>query len=174
MVLLGAHRQHPDRVFTSLNHYLDLDWLYQAYELTRKDGAPGIDGVTAKEYERELRSNLESLLERMKSGTYRASAVRRTYIPKDDGTQRPLGIPTFEDKVAQRAVVMLLEPIYEQDFRDCSYGFRPERSAHQALERLRDDIMPIFNSAWTGEPAWLLGNADFRAESAPEFENVVP
>jgi group II intron reverse transcriptase/maturase len=134
-------RQHPDRVFTSLNHYLDLDWLYQAYELTRKDGAPGIDGVTAKEYERELRSNLASLLEGMKSGTYRASAVRRTYIPKDDGTQRPLGIPTFEDKVAQRAVVMLLEPIYEQDFRDCSYGFRPERSAHQALERLRDDIM---------------------------------
>jgi len=133
--------QHPERVFISLNHYLDLDWLHRAYELTRKDGAPGIDGVTAKAYERDLRANLEDLLERMKSGRYRAPAVRRVYIPKDDGTQRPLGIPTFEDKVAQRAVVMLLEPIYEQDFRDCSYGFRPGRSAHQALERLRDDTM---------------------------------
>jgi len=115
--------------------------MHHAYELTRKDGAPGIDKVTAKAYERDLRANLENLLERMKSGTYRAPAVRRVYIPKDDGSQRPLGIPTFEDKVAQRAVVMLLEPIYEQDFRICSYGFRPRRSAHQALERLRDDIM---------------------------------
>jgi len=134
-------RRHRQRVFISLNHYLDYEWLYQAYVLTRKDGAPGIDGVTAKTYERNLRGNLEDLLERLKSGRYRAPAVRRAYIRKDDGTQRPLGIPTFEDKVAQRAIVMLLEPIYEQDFLDCSYGFRPGRSAHQALGQLWQDIM---------------------------------
>lgn len=134
-------RTHPERSFAALHHHLDLGWLHQAYVRTRKDGAAGIDGMTAEQYERNLRSNLENLLERLKSGRYRAPAVRRTYIPKDDGTRRPLGIPTFEDKVAQRAVVMLLEPMYEQDFRACSYGFRPGRSAHQALERLRDDIM---------------------------------
>lgn len=140
-------RRHRQRVFISLNHYLDYEWLYQAYVLTRKDGAPGIDGVTARMYERNLRENLEGLLERLKSGRYRAPAVRRAYIRKDDGTQRPLGIPTFEDKVAQRAIVMLLEPVYEQDFLDCSYGFRPGRSAHQALGRLWKDIMDR-NGRW--------------------------
>ena len=134
-------RQHPQRVFISLNHYLDDDWMYQAYVRTRKDAAPGIDGVTAEVYARDLGANLKRLLERLKSGRYRAPAVRRVYIGKADGTPRPLGIPTFEDKVAQRAIVMLLEPIYEQDFLDCSYGFRPGRSAHQALEHLRNDIM---------------------------------
>ena len=132
---------HPQRVFISLNHYLDYDWLHQAYVRTRKDGAPGIDGVTAADYESHLQENLEGLLERLKSGRYRAPAVRRAYVPKGDGTQRPLGIPTFEDKVAQRALVMLLEPIYEQDFLDCSFGFRPGRSAHQVLDRLWQDIM---------------------------------
>ena|SRR5438552_5585089 len=79
-------------------------------------------------------TNLQDLLNRAKSGLYRAPAVRRAHIPKGDGSStRPIGIPTFEDKVLQRAVVMVLEPIYEQDFRDCSYGFRPGRSAHQAL-----------------------------------------
>jgi RNA-directed DNA polymerase len=134
-------RQHPERVFIALNHYLDYEWLRRAYELTRKDGAVGIDGVTAQAYERNLRANLQDLLERMKSGRYQAPPVRRAYLPKEDGTYRPLGIPTFEDKIAQRAIVMLLVPIYEQDFRACSFGFRPGRSAHHALERLRDDIM---------------------------------
>jgi RNA-directed DNA polymerase len=133
-------RQHPPWAFIALNHYLDYDWLYQAYRRTRKDGASGIDGVTAKAYEEHLRENLQGLLERLKSGRYQAPAVRRVYIAKDNGTLRPLGIPTFEDKIAQRAVVMLLEPIYEQDFLDCSYGFRPGRSPHQALEGLRNDI----------------------------------
>jgi RNA-directed DNA polymerase len=114
---------------------------------TRKDGAPGIDGVTAAAYGSDLQENLQGLWERLKSGRYRAPAVRRAYVPKGDGTQRPLGIPTFEDKVAQRALVMLLEPIYEQDFLDCSFGFRPGRSAHQALERLRDDIL-YRNGRW--------------------------
>ena len=134
-------RQHPQRVFIALNHFMDKAWLYQAYVRTRKDAAPGIDGVTAQAYERNLETHLASLLERLKSGRYRAPAVRRVYIDKADGTPRPLGLPTFEDKVAQRAVLMLLEPIYEQDFLNCSYGFRPGRCAHQALEHLWKAIM---------------------------------
>jgi len=133
--------KHSHRTFVSLNHYLDYQWLYEAYSRTRKDGSPGIDGVTAEKYARNLRENLEDLLGRLKSGRYRAPSVRRVYIHKEDGSQRPLGIPTFEDKVAQRAILMLLEPIYEQDFLDCSYGFRPCRSAHGALDRLWKDIM---------------------------------
>lgn len=132
---------HPDLAFTSLNQYLDYEWLLYAYQLTRKDGAVGIDGQTAADYVVNLDGNLNDLLERLKSGRYQAPAVRRHYIPKGDGGRRPLGIPTFEDKVAQRAVVLLLEPIYEQDFHDCSYGFRPQRNAHQALRSLRNHIM---------------------------------
>ena len=124
-----------------LHHRIDLEWMQEAYRLTRKDGAPGIDGMTAKDYEANLEGNLRDLLERIKSGRYQAPPVRRTYIPKADGTQRPLGIPTFEDKVAQRAIVMALEAVYEQDFLACSYGFRPGRSAHQALQSLRDGCM---------------------------------
>ena len=105
----------------------------ESYRLTRKDGAPGIDGVTAATYKVNLEANLRDLLDRIKSGRYQAPPVRRAYIPKADGTERPLGIPTFEDKVAQRAIAMVLEAIYEQDFLPCSYGFRPGRSAHQAL-----------------------------------------
>jgi RNA-directed DNA polymerase len=140
-------RSDPTRVLTSLNHHLDEEWLRFAYEQTRKDGAVGIDGQTAAEYEANLEAHLKSLLERIKSGRYKAPPVRRVFIPKADGSQRPLGIPTFEDKVAQRAVVMLLEPIYEQDFRPVSYGFRPGRSAHQALRDLRSCIMER-NGRW--------------------------
>ena len=126
---------------SSLHHVIDLEWMMEAWRLTRKDGAPGIDGVTAADYEANLQANLLDLLERIKSGRYQAPPVRRTYIPKADGTQRPLGIPTLEDKVAQRAIVMVLETVYEQDFLDCSYGFRPGRSAHQALQDLRNACM---------------------------------
>src|SRR5437868_13113247 len=112
----------------------------EAYRLTRKDGAPGIDGVTADDYATNLQANLADLLERIKSGRYKAPPVRRTYIPKADGWQRPLGIPTFEDKVAQRAIVMVLEAVYEQDFLPCSWGFRPGRSAHGALNVLYSTI----------------------------------
>jgi len=135
-----ARRKSGAALF-SLHHVIDLDWMRAAYRLTRKDGAPGIDGVTAAEYERHLEANLLGLLERIKSGRYHAPPVRRTYIPKADGSQRPLGIPTFEDKVAQRAIVMVLEAVHEQDFLPCSYGFRPGRSAHQALQALRNAVM---------------------------------
>ena len=97
--------------------------------------------MTAADYEANLEANLSDLLGRIRSGRYHAPPVRRAYIPKADGTQRPLGIPTFEDKVAQRAVTMVLEAIYEQDFLSCSYGFRPGRSAHQALDALRGACM---------------------------------
>jgi RNA-directed DNA polymerase len=135
-------KQAPTMGFTSLNHHLDLDWLREAVRRTRLDGAAGVDGQTGEDYLRDLERNLESLLERAKSGTYRAPPVRRVRIPKGTGNEtRPLGIPTLEDKILQRAVVMALEPIYEQDFLDCSYGFRPGRSAHQALQAIRDQTM---------------------------------
>lgn len=128
----------PDMPFTTLAHHIDVAWLREAYRRTRKDGARGVDGQSAEEYAANLEGNLASLLERAKSGSYRAPAVRRVHIPKARGGTRPLGIPTFEDKVLQRAVAMLLEAVYEQDFLDCSYGFRPKRSAHQALDALRE------------------------------------
>ena len=123
---------------TTLAHHIDVEWLHEAYRHTRKGGAVGIDGQSAEQYAVALEDNLRSLLERAKSGRYRAPAVRRVHIPKGKGETRPLGIPTFEDKVLQRAVAMVLEAVYEQDFLDCSYGFRPNRSAHQALDALHD------------------------------------
>ena len=137
-------RQAPQLGFTTLNHLIDRSWLYEAYLATRPDGAAGVDGRTGADFTAQLPENLQALEDRAKSGTYRAPPVRRVHIPKGTGTEtRPLGIPTFEDKVLQRAVVMALEPIYEQDFLDCSYGFRPGRSAHQALQSLWDQTMAL-------------------------------
>jgi RNA-directed DNA polymerase len=130
-------KQRPEMSFTSLNPYLDVDWLREAYRRLRKASAPGYDDQTVAEYGQDLESNLQSLLDRAKSGTYFAPPVRRVHIPKGTGKEtRPIGIPATEDKLLQRAVAMLLEPIYEQDFLDCSYGFRPGRSAHGALQAL--------------------------------------
>jgi RNA-directed DNA polymerase len=136
-------KQSPQMGFTSLAYLMDIDWLHEAFRRTRKDGAVGVDGQTGQDYEKDLEAKLQSLLNRAKSGTYRAPPVRRVHIPKGGSTTetRPIGIPTLEDKVLQRAVAMLLEPIYEQDFYDCSYGFRPGRSAHQALESLWKQTM---------------------------------
>ena len=122
-----------------------------AYRRTRKDGAVGIDGQTAADYAEDLEVNLQSLLDRAKSGRYRAPAVRRVNIPKGDGkSTRPIGIPTFEDKVLQRAVVMVMEVIYEQDFLSCSFGFRPGRSAHDALKSLREGTR-LMGGGWVLE-----------------------
>ena len=142
-------RQNPRVSFTSLAHHIDLEWLREAYRRTRKDGAVGVDGQTAEEYAANLEANLRSLLDRAKSGTYEAPPVRRVHIPKGGSRTetRPIGIPTFEEKVLQRAVVMVLEPIYEQDFLDCSHGFRPRRSPHQALESIREQLMTM-NGGW--------------------------
>jgi RNA-directed DNA polymerase len=136
-------RGAPDMVIRSLSHHIDVAFLREAYARTRKDGAKGVDGQSAADYERHLEENLQALLDRFKAGTYRAPPVRRVHIPKGDGKTRPIGIPTFEDKILQRAVVMVLDAVYEQDFLNCSYGFRPKRSAHQALEQLWRDAMSV-------------------------------
>ena len=129
--------------FTNLAHHIDIDWLLKAYAQTRKDGAVGVDGQTADEYEVNLMGNLQDLLDRAKSGTYVAPPVRRVHIPKAGSPDetRPLGIPTFEDKILQRAVLMVLEPVYETDFLDVSHGFRPGRGAHGALDSLWKQAM---------------------------------
>ena len=131
--------------FTTLAHHIDITWLRKAYDLTRKDGAVGVDGQTATDYEVNLMGNLQDLLNRAKSGTYVAPPVRRVHIPKPGSPNetRPLGIPTFEDKILQRAVLMVLEPVYETDFSDVSHGFRPGRGAHGALASLRQQAMKL-------------------------------
>lgn len=131
--------------FTNLAHHIDINWLYAAYDQTRKDGAVGVDGQTAEAYEEDLKANLQDLLNRAKSGTYVAPPVRRVHIPKagSPNETRPLGIPTFEDKILQRAVLMVLEPVYETDFRDVSHGFRPGRGAHGALDSLWKQAMKL-------------------------------
>ena len=133
--------ESPKMTFTSLAYHIDTQWLHEAYRRTRKAAAPGVDGQTANEYVQNLDANLESLLGRFKSGCYRAPPARRVKIPKGDGTSRKLGLPTFEDKILQRAVAMLLEPVYEQDFQDASHGFRPSRSCHTALASLWEGTM---------------------------------
>jgi len=144
-------RTKPELAFTSLAHHMTLDWLGEAYHRTRKDGAVGADAVTGREYGESLEENLQGLLDRLKSGRYSAPAVLRKEIPKGSGGEmRPIGIPTFEDKIVQRAVVMLLEPIYEQDFYDGSYGFRPKRSAHDALQDIWDTTMAV-SGGWVLE-----------------------
>lgn len=146
-------KQMPHVALRTLGHHIDIEWLKEAYRRTRKDGAVGVDGQTAEEYAANLENNLRSLLDRAKSGDhYRAPPVRRVHIPKGSGSKtRPIGIPTFEDKVLQRAVMMALEPVFEQDFLDCSYGFRRGRSAHDALEALRDHVMSMRRGAWIVE-----------------------
>src|ERR1700677_5145413 len=138
-------RQSPGMAFTSLAYYIDIDWLLEAYARTRKDGEVGVDGQDVEDYAATRMGTLQSRRDRAKSGTYQAPPVRRVHIPKGGSATetRPLGIPTFEDKVLQRAVVMVLEAIYEQDFKDCSYGFRPGRSAHKGLESLWKQTMGI-------------------------------
>jgi RNA-directed DNA polymerase len=133
--------QAPTMVLTSLSHHIDIDFLREAHRRTRKDGAVGVDRQTADEYAANLDRNLQTLLDRFKSGLYRAPPVRRVHIPKGKDKTRAIGIPTFEDKILQRAVTMVLDAVYEQDFLDCSYGFRPGRSAHDLLDALRSELM---------------------------------
>jgi group II intron reverse transcriptase/maturase len=123
-----------------LLHHVDFNRLWKAYWAIRPEAAPGVDGVTWEDYGQDLEGNLRDLLARVHSGAYRASPSRRVYIPKADGRQRPLGIATVEDKVLQRAVVEVLNAIYEEDFLGFSYGFRPGRSPHDALDALAAGI----------------------------------
>ena len=127
---------YPEMVFTTLVHLMDVNFLREAYRKTRKSGAPGVDKVTAEEYAKNLDENLRELYERLRSGRYKAPPVERAWIDKDEGGKRPIGKPAFEDKIVQRAVVMLLGAVCEQDFHDFSYGFREGHSQHQALHEL--------------------------------------
>jgi len=143
-------KDKPGVSLLTLAHHIDGGWLREAYRRTRKDGARGVDGQSAEQYAAQLEANLQSLLDRAKSGSYRAPPVRRVHIPKGDGTEtRPIGVPTFEDKVLQRAVAMVIGEVYEQEFYDFSYGFRPGRSAHQAVEAVQ-------KAAWRMRGGWLV------------------
>ena len=134
-------RNMPEASFTALAHHIDRAWLLEAQKRVRRDGAVGIDGVTAEKYEENLSENLRELENRIKSGRYQAPPVRRSYVPKNENEKRPIGIPSYEDKIAQKAIAMVLEPVYEQDFYDFSCGFRPEKSQHTALDRVWQEIM---------------------------------
>lgn len=138
---------YPEMVFRSLAHHIDVDMLKEAYNRTNKQAASGIDRVTAEDYAQDLEGNLLDLHSRLKTGQYRATAVERVWLDKEDGSKRPIGKPVLEDKIVQRAVVMVLEAIYEQDFYDFSYGGRPGRSAHQALLELREQCLKL-NINW--------------------------
>jgi RNA-directed DNA polymerase len=140
-------QKYADSPLTTLAHHLDMLWMHTAFARVRKDSAPGVDGMMAEEYALNLEANLADLLERAKSGRYKAPPVKRKWIPKNENEFRAIGIPTLEDKILQRAIAMLLEPMYEQIFLDCSYGFRPRRSAHQALDAVRDAIREV-NGGW--------------------------
>jgi retron-type reverse transcriptase len=131
---LAAQAAHdPQRGFTTLAHLIDEDLLHEAYRHTSKSSAAGMDGGTARSYAAPLDDNLRDVHERLRSGRYQAAPGERVWIEQDDGGQRPIGKPAFEDKIVQRAVAMRLEAIYEQAFQDCSDGFRPGRRPPAAL-----------------------------------------
>src|ERR1700736_1324348 len=129
-------KEDGKRQFFSIAHLITPEALYAAFRGLRKDASAGVDGVTYKEYEKDAGGNIRQLYQRLKDGKYQAQPLRRVYIPKEDGKQRPISIPALEDKLVQKAVVDLLNGIYEQDFLDCSYGFRPGRGQHQALNEV--------------------------------------
>jgi len=139
--------RHTDSPLTTLSYHMDMLWMRDAFSRLKKDSAVGVDGVTVREYANNLEPNLADLLERAKSGRYRPPPGKRVQIPKNEKETRPISISTTENKVLERAVTMLLEPIYESDFLDCSYGFRPKRSAHQALDAVREKVMAM-NGGW--------------------------
>jgi RNA-directed DNA polymerase len=130
-------KEDPKRQFYSIAHMITVGTLYAAFRGLRKKASAGVDGVSYEEYERDVARNIQTLHERLKNGEYRAQPLRRVYIPKENGKQRPISIPALEDKIVQKAMVEILNAIYEQDFLDCSYGFRPGRGQHQALDEVR-------------------------------------
>lgn len=142
-------KREPEGRFHSLAHLIDVPALMRAYRRMRKGAAVGVDGVTKEQYGQDLEGNLRDLHGRLVSKQYRHQPIRRVHIPKDKGKTRPIGISAFEDKLVQDAVREVLEAIYEQDFLDCSHGFRPKRSAHDAIRAL-DRIMH------RGKVSWIL------------------
>lgn len=137
-------QRYPEMVFNNVFHLIDRDFLLEAYRRTRKDSAPGVDQVTAKQYAENLEENLRDLHERLRDKRYVAPPVERVWIEKEDGKKRPISKPCFEDKVVQRAVVMILEAIFEPDFHAFSHGFRKGHRAHQALDELREQCSKLY------------------------------
>ena len=145
-----AARKDKKLRFTALLHHIyNLETLRMAYFRLKKEASPGVDGETWRNYGEQLEIHLQKLCERLKQGAYRAKPVRRVYIPKPDGRQRPLGVTALEDKIVQRATVEVLNTIYETDFLGFSYGFRPKRSQHQALDALYTGLL-------TRKVSWVL------------------
>src|SRR5260370_16334060 len=131
-----AARQRKKERFTSLLHHVDPAMLRTAFYAMKRDAAPGVDGMTWQTYEQKLDRGIEALHARVQAGTYRALPSRRSYIPKEDGSERPLAVAALDDKIVQRAGSAALSAIYEEDFLGFSYGFRPKRSQHDALDAL--------------------------------------
>jgi RNA-directed DNA polymerase len=142
-------REDSKRQFYSIAHMITPEALNAAFRGLRKKASAGVDGVTYETYERDAARNIQALHERLKNGKYQAQPLRRVYILKEDGKQRPLSIPALEDKIVQKAVLEILNAIYEQDFLECSYGFRPGRGPHQAL----DEVGRVICTRPTG---WIL------------------
>jgi len=142
-------KEDPKRQFFSIAHLITPEKMYAAFLNLRKEASAGVDGVTYEEYEKDAARNIRELHQRLKDGKYRAQPLRRVYIPKENGKQRPISIPALEDKLVQKVMVEILNAIYEQDFLDCSYGFRPGRGAHQAL----DEVGRVICTRPTG---WIL------------------
>jgi group II intron reverse transcriptase/maturase len=142
-------KEDTKRQFYSIAHMITPEALYAAFRGLRKKASAGVDGVRYEEYEKDAARNIQTLHERLKNGKYQAQPLRRVYIPKENGKQRPISIPALEDKIVQKAVVEILNAIYEQDFLDCSYGFRPGRGQHQAL----DEVGRVIGTRPTG---WVL------------------
>jgi RNA-directed DNA polymerase len=129
-----AARKDKETRFTALLHHVSYHQLMLAFDDLKKDAAPGVDGMTWQEFDRDWQGNLRDLHERVQSGRYRAKPSRRVYVPKPDGSKRPLGVASLEDKIVQRGVAEVLNAVYEADFRGFSYGFRPGRKPHDALD----------------------------------------
>jgi len=142
-------KREPEGRFHALAHLLDVPALTRAYRRARSDAAVGVDGVTKEQYGQDLEANFQALHARLKAKQYRHQPIRRVHIPKAQGKTRPIGISVFEDKLVQDAVREVLEAIYEQDFLECSYGFRPGRSAHDAVRTLKRIVD-------RGEVRWIL------------------
>src|ERR1700719_2341711 len=130
-------KEEPKRQFFSIAHLITPEALYTAFRSLRKEASAGVDGVTYQEYQQDAERKIQELYQRLKDGKYQAQPLRRVYIPKENGKQRPISIPALEDKIVQKAMVEVLNAIYEQDFLDCSYGFRPGRGQRQALDEVR-------------------------------------
>jgi len=134
-------KRDPSAKILALARFIDQAALERAHGRLRKDAAVGVDGVSVESFGQQLQDNVRGLLDRMKAGRYRHQPIRRVHIPKDNGKTRPIGVSTVEDKIVQGAVREVLEVVYEQDFRECSHGFRPRRSAHDAIRAVNEAVL---------------------------------